>query len=116
MSDLPPLRASVRRRDGMAIIDLTGELDGFADRPLKQAYAEAMAAAPTRLLLTFDGVSHINSTGIAVIVSLLAQARRDKIAVLCSGLNDHYQEIFRITRLADFARVFRDEDAAFAAT
>ncbi len=34
--------------------------------------------------------------------------------MLAAGLSDHYREIFEITRLADFMRIFPDERAALA--
>ena len=104
----------MRRHAGTAILDLQGEIDGLADHAINRAYAEAVSAAPVALLLNFGGVEYINSTGIAVIVSVLAQACRDRIPVLACGLSDHYQEIFRITRLSDFIRVYRDEGSALA--
>src|SRR4029453_6282677 len=54
----------------------------------------------TRVVLDFGGVGYINSTGIALIVRLLAEARRDHRDVVAVGLTDHYREIFRITRLS----------------
>ncbi len=34
-------RAEVRRRDGLSVIDLFGDIDGFADAALDAAYSEA---------------------------------------------------------------------------
>ncbi len=104
--------AQVRQRGALAIIDLHGELDGFAEDGLNEAFAEAMATNPGAVLLNFGDVDYINSTGIALIVGLLAQARKNHLRLLTSGLNEHYQEIFRITRLADFMNMVADEGAA----
>jgi anti-anti-sigma regulatory factor len=56
----------------------------------------------------------INSTGIALIVSLLARARKSKRKLLACGLSQHYVEIFQITRLVDFMSVFPDEASALS--
>ena len=66
------------------------------------------------MLLNFSDVDYINSTGIALIVGLLAQARKSHLRLLTSGLSEHYQEIFRITRLADFMSMVPDERAALS--
>lgn len=97
----------------LAIIDLHGEMDGFAEEALNAAFAEATANSPPAILLNFSDVDYINSTGIALIVGLLAQARKDHRRLLTCGLSEHYQEIFRITRLADFMSMVSDESAAF---
>lgn len=106
------LEASVRQKDGMAIIDLQGDIDAFAESALIAAYLETETSKPTTLALNFSRVSYINSTGIALIVSLLARARKDKRSVIAFGLSDHYAEIFEITRLSDFMRIVSDEAAA----
>ena len=56
-------------------------------------------------------VGYINSTGIALVVRLLADARRDGRTVRAVGLTEHYQEIFRITRLSDFMEIVEGDAA-----
>ncbi len=109
------LEAGVRERSGVAIIDLDGEINGPAEEALNRAYGEAAALQPSGLLLNFQRVGYINSTGIALIVGVLMQARQAQVPVMTSGLSDHYVEIFQITRLADYMTIFPDEDAALAA-
>jgi anti-anti-sigma regulatory factor len=60
-------------------------------------------------------VSYINSTGIALIVGVLAQARGADRTILACGLTDHYKEIFEITRIADFVAMFSTEAEAVTA-
>ena len=62
-------------------------------------------------MLDFTRVDYINSTGIALIVRLLAEARRDHREVIAVGLSDHYREIFRITRLSDYLTIADDPPA-----
>jgi anti-anti-sigma factor len=107
-----PFQAELREQDGMAIIDLHGELDGFADTGLTEVYQAAERNNPSAVLLNFGDVDYINSTGIALIVGLLAQARKSRRPILTCGLSDHYQEIFRITRLSDFMTIVEDEASA----
>ena len=106
------LEARVRHRSGVALVDLAGEIDASAEASLAAAYDEASAGSPSTVLLNFEGVDYINSTGIALIVGILARARADRIDVTACGLADHYREIFEITRLSDFMQIFPDEEAA----
>jgi anti-anti-sigma factor len=108
------LEARIRHRDGRAIIDLLGDIDRGSDAVLEAAYAEAVEHGSSSIVLNFSGIHYINSTGIAVIVGLLARARSDRRTVLAYGLTDHYREIFEITRLSDFMSIFEDEDNAVA--
>ena len=104
--------ANVRLEDQLAIIDLHGVINNQAEDGLSQAYSQADAKASSTILLNFEAVDYINSTGIALIVGLLAQARKTHKQLVVYGLNDHYAEIFRITRLSDFMSIYPDELSA----
>lgn len=106
--------ATVRAAGSTALIDLTGTLDGAAGPSLQGAYGQAMDAAPKRVIFNFEQVGHINSTGIALLVGLLARARREGTHLGAFGLSDHYAEIFRITRLSEYMRVSDGEEQALA--
>lgn len=108
--------AAVRHQEGRAIIDLYGEINSFAEAELNEAYALATSQDVALIVLNFTEVDYINSTGIALIVGLLAQARKTHRQLAVYGLSDHYVEIFNITRLSDFMEIFPDEQAALAAS
>lgn len=90
---------------------LSGDLNGRADETLANAYAQVAALGPRRVSLDFGHVGYINSTGIALVVRLLADARRDGRLVRALGLTEHYREIFRITRLSDFMEIVEGDAA-----
>jgi anti-anti-sigma factor len=99
--------AQVRHEDGVAVLDLTGDVSAAAEQKLLEAYAHAGGAGV--VVLDFSNVDYINSTGIALIVGLLAQARTAGQEVQARGLAEHYREIFRITRLSDFMTILDDD-------
>ena len=107
--------ASVRHEGDVAVVELRGLIDGSAEARLQEAYASAEATGARVVLLNFGGVTYINSTGIALVVGVLAQARRSQREVRACELTDHYREIFEITRLADFMGIYSDEPSAIAA-
>ena len=109
-----PLAASVRRQAHVAIVDLHGDIDAASEDVLNAAYAEASSQNPAAIVLNFGDVPYIESTGIALIVGLLAQARKSRRRLLVYGLSEHYVRIFHITRLADFISLFPDEMSALA--
>lgn len=104
-----PFYAVVRTQDKLVTIDLFGDINSDAEQDLYEAYAQANQSNTSAILLNFSKVSYINSTGIALIVGLLSQARKAKKELLVFGLSDHYTEIFRITRLSDFMKIYPDE-------
>jgi anti-anti-sigma factor len=106
--------ADWRRSNGSAIIDLRGEINRSSEEALNSAYTQAIQGGATSILLNFVQVDYINSTGIAVIVGLLARARADARSVVAYGLSEHYRGIFEITRLSDFMTIFDGEEDAVA--
>ena len=92
-------------------VRLSGDLNGQADDTMAGAYDRVAKLGPRRISLDFGQVGYINRTGIALVVRLLADARRDGRAVRAVGLTPHYQEIFRITRLSDFMEIVEGDAA-----
>ncbi|MBE3559386.1 MAG: STAS domain-containing protein [Ktedonobacteraceae bacterium] len=106
--------ATVRHQPSVSIVDLRGEITIDAEAMLNDAYTEAEARGLDVILLNFNDVGYISSTGVALIVSLIARARKHHRRLLACGLNDHYVEIFQFTRLIDFLNIFPDETSALA--
>jgi anti-anti-sigma factor len=109
---MKPFSATLRSQDGASILDLHGEINAFAETALNQAYLQAEGDSPASIVLNFTDVSYINSTGIALIVGLMALARKNHRQLAVYGLSDHYVEIFQITRLVDFLTLYPDEASA----
>jgi anti-anti-sigma factor len=110
-----PFRAEVRGSRDLATVGLHGDINAAAEAGLGAAYAEVRALGSDAVLLDFTDTEYINSTGIALIVRVLADARRDRREVRACGLSAHYVEIFEITRLSDYMRIFDDQVSATAA-
>jgi anti-anti-sigma factor len=102
--------AEIERQDGRTVIHLIGDIDRGARESLDAAYAGA--DGPGALVLDFTRAGYINSTGIALIVGILAKARATRRPVRAFGLSDHYREIFEITRISDFISIYDDAESA----
>jgi anti-sigma B factor antagonist len=109
------IEVRVRHLTALAVLDLGGDITSQAQQDLNAAYDEAVQIDPSAVLLNFTAVSYINSTGIALLVGILARARKEHRRVMACGLTPHYTEIFQVTRLADFMDLFDTEDAAIQA-
>ena len=105
-TQIQPFSAEIRRTasDAVAIV-LRGEINKEADAGVSAAFEAALSEQPAAITLDFSAVDYINSTGIALIVGVLARARAAHIPLTAVGLSDHYREIFTITRLSDFIEI-----------
>ncbi len=110
----PELNLSVRQLpDHIAIIDIEGEVTGFAEDALTDAYGRASAGQA--IILNFSGLEYMNSSGIGLLVTMLIRAQRRKQPLLACGLSDHYLQIFELTRLDEAIGIHSTEAEAIAA-
>src|SRR5437879_18316 len=99
----------------VSIIDIEGDVSAFAEDVLMEAYSEASLPTTRTIILNFNGLEYMNSSGIGLLVTLLIRVNRQKQRLLAFGLSEHYRHIFEITRLSDAIRIYNSEDEALAA-
>ena len=67
------------------------------------------------VILDFSTLEYMNSGGIGLLVTMLVRANRQKQKLLACGLNEHYKQIFELTRLDEAIAIHDTEQAALAA-
>ena len=96
------------------VIRVRGDITAASEGPLMAAYGQA--GEKTRIIvLDFSGLDYMNSGGIGLLVTLLVRANRQKQKLVATGLNDHYKQIFELTRLDEAISIHDSEAAALAA-
>jgi len=116
--DMPQAQVTmdVRRVDDDAsVIDVQGELTAFAEEVLMDAYNQASDGKVRAIILNFEGLEYMNSSGIGLLVTLLIRVNREKQRLLTYGLSEHYRSIFQITRLDDAIGIHDSEEEAIGA-
>ena len=96
------------------VIEIHGEVTGFAEDALMDAYTEATNGQANNVILNFDELEYMNSSGIGLLVTLLIRAQRRNQQVMAVGLNEHYQQIFQLTRLDEAIGMYKTEADAVA--
>src|ERR671916_2779720 len=101
--------------DAVSVIDVKGELTAFAEGVLMDAYKQASDGKVRAIVLNFEGLEYMNSSGIGLLVTLLIRVNREKQRLLTYGLSEHYRSIFQITRLDDAIGIHDSEEEAIEA-
>ncbi len=110
------VKMNVRKAsEKVSIIDVQGELTAFAEDVLMDAYNQASDGSVRAIVLNFEGLEYMNSSGIGLLVTLLIRVNREKQRLLTYGLSEHYRNIFQITRLDDAITIFSSEEEAVRA-
>jgi anti-sigma B factor antagonist len=101
--------------ENACVLDIQGEINAAAEPILMDAYNRACASGARSILMNFTGLEYMNSSGIGLLVTLLIRVRRQNQRLMAYGLNDHYRQIFELTRLNEAIGIFDSEDEALQA-
>lgn len=97
------------------ILRINGEITSASEKPVMDAFGRAVEAGARTVILDFGGLDYMNSGGIGLLVTLLVRAQRQGRSLMAIGLNEHYRQIFSLTRLDEAIGIHDTEDAALAA-
>ena len=99
----------------VTVLDIRGDITAFSESSLGEAYRKASADGAQKLLLKIEKEAYINSGGIAVLIQVLAQTRRNSQVVAITGISEHFKKIFNMVGITKFAKVFESPEAAIQA-
>ena len=94
-----PHPAEPQRNVPVWILDIAGEINAAAEPVLQAAYERATQAGAQVIVLNFEQLNYMNSTGIGLLVTLLIRVSHKHQTLRAYGLNEHYRQIFQLTRL-----------------
>jgi anti-sigma B factor antagonist len=117
-NEMPEAQVKMNVREAgekASIIDVEGELTAFAEAVLMDAYNQASDGQVRAIILNFEDLEYMNSSGIGLLVTLLIRINREKQRLLTYGLSGHYRSIFQITRLNDAIAIHDSEEEAVRA-
>ncbi|MDM8528130.1 STAS domain-containing protein [Anaerolineales bacterium HSG24] len=113
MSD--EIQVSVRTFDQATVIDLMGDVTTFAEEAINQAYQSISSDGASNIVFNFRENDYINSAGIAILIGIVTEARKRDQKLLMTGLSAHFQKIFRMVGLTQYADLHPSVDDALSA-
>lgn len=99
----------------VTVLDIRGDITAFSETSLGEAYRKASDKGAGKLLLKIEKEAYINSGGIAVLIQILAQTRRNDQRVAITGISEHFKKIFNMVGITKFAEVFDTTELAVQA-
>jgi anti-sigma B factor antagonist len=100
--------------DSAAVVDISGDVTSASEQALMDAFTTAASNGTSTVVLNFTELEYMNSGGIGMLVTLLVRANRQGQRMLAYGLNDHYRQIFELTRLDEAIAIHNSESDIFA--
>jgi len=105
-------QTKIRTIDDIGIIEISGEVTSFSEEVLERAYEQLTKKSIAKIAFNFEGVSYINSAGMAIIISILTKSRDRGQALSCWGLSEHFRKIFDMVGITKYISNHNSEDEA----
>jgi len=99
----------IERQNDISILHIQGDITAHSEPHINEAYKELNDQGPTqKILIHFEADAYINSGGIAVLIQILAQTRKNNQQIGITGLSEHFKKIFRMVGITKFANIYGD--------
>jgi anti-anti-sigma factor len=96
----------------VTIMDIKGDITAFSEPFLNESYRKANDQGAGKILLKIDQDSYINSGGIAVLIQILAQTKKNDQVIGITGISEHFKKIFHMVGITKFAKIHTSLDEA----
>ena len=107
------MKIETRKKGDVTILDLKGKiLIGEGIDELRNAINDAIQANQTKLLLNFDQVPYLDSTGLGEVVRSYTSVKKEGGTVKIVNLTQKVKDLLSVTKLITVFETFEDEDKA----
>ena len=100
--------------DRAAIIDLIGDVTSRGQEAIKSTYAKALEGEAECIFFNFGKTEYINTSGIAVLISMVMEAEKLGRKIGLFGMSPHYRKVFTLVRLPLYTDMYESESEALA--
>lgn len=108
------IEINLEKQSDVTIFDIKGDVTAFSEPFFNEAYKKANEQDTSKILLKFYESAYINSGGIAVLIQLLAETKRNNQKIFITGLSAHFQKIFNMVGITKFAGIYSTVEEAIA--
>ena len=110
------MNTAVRNNGDITIIDMSGNIKSPTDLDnFSQAINSEIEQKKKKILLNFQEVSFINSSGLGRLILAAKKIAEIEGTLQVTNLSDDLEELFTFTRLKDKIAVYKDEAEALEA-
>ena len=109
------MKVSIRRKEEVTILDLSGRLVAGEAEPLRSSMRELIARGETNIILNLANVPYIDSAGIGELVRVLTAVRRHSGDVKLLHPPERVCDVLETVKLFTVFHIFWNESEALAA-
>jgi anti-anti-sigma factor len=87
----------------VTLFDIKGDVTALSEPFLNDAYEKANG---------HDKNAYINSGGIALLIQILAETKKNNQQIGITGLSDHFKKIFNMVGITKFTKIYNTREEA----
>jgi anti-anti-sigma factor len=106
------IQVSISQKDDVSILNIKGDVTAITGESIEEAYQKVSKGGAQKILLYFDKDGYINSGGIAILIGIASESRKNGQTVRMTGLSGHFQKIFNMVGLTKYTEIFQTEELA----
>jgi len=107
------LKIKERRRDGIAILDMSGKLMGGPDaEAFNEILRTLMHEGVRNFIVNLERVNWVNSTGLGILISGYTTVTRAGGELKLLNVTERIENVFIVSKLSTVFRSFDDEEEA----
>lgn len=108
-----PLQIEEVQVNGVSVVDFVGRITlGNESNQFAVKIKELLGSGASQIVLNLEGVSHIDSTGIGVLIAAYTSALNQGATVKLANLTKRFHELLHITKLVTIFDTYDTVDDA----
>jgi anti-sigma B factor antagonist len=98
----------------VTVLELGGRLDSNTSKVLEDKVMDILGQGKKKLLMDFQEVDYINSTGLRVLLLALQQLKKNQGKLILCTIKDYMKEVFEISGYTEIFPIYPNQEEALA--
>jgi len=108
------MHISQKEANGINTYEIKGDIDINSSPDIREAFEKGIKNKMMKILVNLNGVSYVDSSGLATLVEMLKKTRVYGGKLRISNLAPKVKSLFEITKLEKLFEIFETEEEAIA--
>lgn len=106
------MKLEERKEGNVAILTLNGRLDAYSSNELERSISTLIDNGSVRIVVNFDGVDYISSSGLRVMLASLKRLKKAEGDLKLACLKPYVKEVFDIAGFTQLFNIYEQEEEA----
>jgi anti-sigma B factor antagonist len=108
------VEVKLKTKNGVLLVDLQEEIDLFHANKLKLYFNKIFESSHTRILLNFQDVTYIDSSGIGALLNIFKETKKRNVKMFFINIHGSVKKVIELTKLDDYFPIMRNEEDAMS--